>query len=325
MIPSFVHGCIAPVFTAFHEDGQLDDEGQRAILDYLLDTKAVSAHFVRCGLGQMYTFSYEDVRQIARTACEHLAGKGPVLVGATGIWDRNRDKRPDPGVFLEQALELSKYAEGVGADAVVHTMPEAIEPEAGETHADVVMRYFETINAAVGLPIFIYQPPGTDKNYAVTVELVRRLADIPNVKGMKLSTSNTEYILDITWAISGKDFAFISGAETAFLAGLVSGARAVIGQGATVNPRILKAIQDRYEAGDIRGAVEAQRSTNLLVQRSGNTQEFLKRYITEKGYKVKPYSRSAASTPYGDTPRTLTQEEFEDYKRLLESELAKYA
>ena len=324
MIPDYVHGCIAPVFTAFHEDGRLDDEGQRTILDYIVETEAVSAFFVRCGLGKMYTFSYEDVEQIARTACEHLADRAPVLVGTTGIWDRNRDRLPDPEVFVQQAVELSQYAEGLGAAAVVHTLPEAIAPKPKETCAHVVMRYFETICAAVNIPVFIYQPPGTDERYGVTVDLVRKLADIPNLKGMKLSTSNAEYILDITWAVAGKDFGFIVGAETAFLAGLVSGGRAVIGQGATLNPQILKAIQDRYEAGDITGAIEAQRSTNLLVQECPGSQEFLKRHLAEKGRKVKPFSRTGTSAPYGADSKPMAQAEYERFKRLFESELAKY-
>ncbi len=324
MIPKFVRGCIAPVFTAFHEDGRLDDDGQRALMDYLLQTGAVSAYFVRSGMGQMFTFNYDDVRQIAKTTCEHFAGKAPVLVGATGIWDRNRDALPDPALFTRQAVELSQYAESVGAAGVVHTVPEAIAPTGRGTCADVVRRYFETINAAVNIPVFIYQSPGTDDRYRITQDLVRKLADLPNIKGMKASTSDATYIFDITYAVSDKDFGFIVGNECAFLAGLVTGAKAVIGQGATVNPQILKAVQDRYERGDLEGAIEAQHSTNLLVERSKNTTVFFKRYITEKGYRIKPFPRTTKESLYGKDA-SLSEEDYIAYKRLLESELAEFA
>jgi len=324
MIPKFVRGSIAPVFTAFHEDGRLDDDGQRSILSWLAGTKAVSAFFVRSGMGQMFSFSYDDVRQIAKTACELHAGNVPVLIGCAGIWDRNREKYPDPEVYMRQAIELSEYAEGLGADGVVHTIPEAIQPGPRETVEDVIMRYFETICAAVKLPVFIYQSPGTDERYILTIDLVRRLADIPNIAGMKASTNDAHYIFNITHAVQDKDFAFISGAETAFLAGLISGSRAVIGQGASVNPCILNAIQTRYEKGDVAGACEAQWSTNLLVMRSKNATGFFKRYISEKGYKVKPCARVMGS-PYATMSATLSQDEYETYKNLLESELDKYA
>jgi len=325
MIPDYVYGCIAPVFTAFDEDGRLDDDGQRSILDYLLTTRAVSAYFVRSGLGQMYTFSYDDVKQMARTACGHMAGKAPVLVGCTGIWDRNLDKKPDPATFVRQAVELSQYAQEQGAAAVVHTIPEAIEPEGEETTADVILRYFETINASVRIPIFIYQPPGTDPRYCVTEALAPRLADIPNVKGMKLSSNSAELIFDITHALRGKDFGYIVGCETAFLAGLVTGARACIGQGATVNPQILKAVQDRYLSADLEGAIEAQHSTNLLVYRATNCVEFFKRWITEKGFPVQSYDRLVTSNPYMSNRQRLKEEDYHSYRVLLETELARYA
>lgn len=325
MIPDYVYGCISPVFTAFHEDGRLDDDGQRSILDYLLTTRAVSAYFVRCGLGQMYTFSYEDVKQIARNACRHMAGKAPVMVGCAGIWDRNLDKKPDPAVFVRQAVELSQYAQEQGAAAVVHTMPEALDPTGNETTGDVILRYFETINAAISIPIFIYQPPATDSRYCVTEDLVQRLAEIPNVKGMKLSSSSAETIFDITYALRGRDFGYIVGCETAFLAGLMTGARACIGQGATVNPEILKAIQDRYLNADLEGAIEAQHSTNLLVYRSTNCVEFFKRWIAEKGFAVQPHDRLVTSNPYMSNRSRLCEEDYHTYRVLLETELAKFA
>ncbi|NIA13792.1 MAG: hypothetical protein GWP08_06890 [Nitrospiraceae bacterium] len=324
MIPDFVQGAIAPVFTACNQDGSLDDDGQRAILDYLIETQAVSACFVRCGLGQLFTFDEADTRQLVKTACEHLDGKLPVLAGAMGIWDRNRDAMPDGAVYLNQAVELSKYAEGVGVAAVVHTMPEPMRPAAGQTFADAIVDYFQAIAGAVGVPVLIYQNPGTAEAYCVDEELVCRLADIPGVAGMKLSSASAEYIFNLTYALKGKDFGFIVGAETAFLAGLVTGARACIGQGATINPQTIKAVSDRYAAGDLQGAIEAQYSTNMLVQKAPNCVAFFKRWLAEKGYNVQPYSRSMSGNSYAEARKELSQEEYDAFKPILEAELAKY-
>ena len=325
MIPEFIHGCISPVFTAFDSEGRIDQTGQRAILDYLVETHAVNAYFVRSGMGQMFTFSYDDVRQMAEIACGHMAGKGAILVGATGIWDRNYNKRPDPKVFTKQAIELSQFAENAGAAGVVHTLPEAIEPTADETPADVVIRYFETIQAAVKIPVLIYQAPGTDTRFCVTPELLATLADMPNIRGIKVSSSDAMYIFDLMYAVRGKDFGYICGNETAFLAALLTGARAVIGQGATVSPKILKAVQDRFEEHDLEGAMAAQSATNLLVKESANTVEFFKRYLAEKGYPVQPYVRGVGDTLYAKVaPSELTDATYTTYKNLLDQELAKF-
>lgn len=147
MIPIYARGCIAPTFSIFRSDLSFDPDGQRRFLDFLLDRGGISAFFVRSGMGQMFTFSYEDVQAMARTACSHLKGRAPVLVGTTGIWDRDRTHYPDPAVFVSEAVELSRYAEEQGADGVVHTIPEAILPRDGQTEADVILEYFETVSA----------------------------------------------------------------------------------------------------------------------------------------------------------------------------------
>jgi dihydrodipicolinate synthase/N-acetylneuraminate lyase len=324
MIPSYVYGPIANVFTAWQADGRFDPAGQRNTLDFLARSGAVSAYFVRSGMGQMYAYELEDVKAMATLACTHMRGRGPVLVGTAGIWDRNFDRRPDPALFTRQAVELSRFAEDQGADGVVHTMPEAIAPGDGETCADVTLRYFETVCAAVRVPVFIYQPPATRPEYCVTMDLAARLADMPAVMGMKVSTDDAAYVFDICYAVAGKDFAFISGSERAFLAGLYCGSRACIGQGSSVNPVIIRAIQQRYDAGDRHGAIEAQHSVNMLCRESKAPVEFLKRYATEKGLPVPPYHRPMPTNPAYGMPDPLTDDQYRYFKRVLEAELAKY-
>lgn len=325
MIPAYVHGPIAPTFTAFSADGQFDEKGQRALFDYLLDAGGISAFFVRSGMGQMFTFSFDDARAMARVACAHLRGRAPVLVGATGIWDRDPTRKPDPKTFIEQAVALSRYAEEQGADGIVHTVPEAIVPEPGESTSDIALRYFETVSAAVSLPVFIYQSPGTAAEYELSPETLGRLADIPNVVGGKFSTTDAGYLCDLAWATAGKDFALITGNETVFYAGLIIGSTAVIGQGATMNPHILTAVQDRFERGDREGALVAQHSVNLLVRRARNSTEFLKRYAAEKGYAVPPYARPMRRDAYAAGATALTDAEYTEYKALFEAEAAKFS
>ena len=107
---------------------------------------------------------------------------------------------------------------------------------------------------------------------------------------------------------------------------MCSGAKATIGGGACVNPQVLKAVQDRFEQGDIPGAIDAQRSVNKLWQGIPATVEFLKRYAADKGYKVQPYRRSKQKdAAYGPVDVSIPQDVYEAGKHLLESELALYA
>jgi len=318
-------GVIANVFTVFNDDLSLDDAGQRRFLDALVETNSVSAYFVRSGMGQMYTFSADDVRQIAKTACAHLEGRGPVLVGAAGEWDRNRDRRPDPESFIQESIELSKFAESAGAAGVVHTMPEAIAPTANRSAGDISLDYFARVADAISIPVYIYQPPGTDPAFCVTPDLLKRIAAIDGMRGIKVSTGDAGYIFDLTRALAGSDCAFISGNECAWLWGLECGSPAVIGQGACVNPQILKAAQDKFNAGDLEGAREAQAAINRLVAACPNAVDFFKRYLNERGYNMKTTLRPKGNNPYAENDRVaLTDAEYEAFKITYETELGAY-
>jgi 4-hydroxy-tetrahydrodipicolinate synthase len=319
-------GVIANVFTVFHDDLSLDDDGQRRFLDALSATESVSAYFVRSGMGQMYSFAADDVKQMARTACSHLGVGAPVLVGAAGAWDRNQDQRPDPEAFIQESIELSRFAEDVGAAGVVHTLPEAILVTGKNAAADIALDYFSRIAGAVSIPVLIYQAPGTDELHCVTPESLARIAAIDGVRGIKISSPDAGYMFDLCGAIEGTDCAFITGNECSWLWGLHCGSPSVIGQGACVNPQVLKAVQDRFDNGDLVGAREAQASINLLVEACPNAVDFYKRYLNENGYAMSAALRPVGNNPYAEADRVpLTEAEYAAFKRVYETELARYS
>jgi len=302
----------------------LDDAGQRRFLDFLLEMDAINAYFIRSGMGLMYTFSMDDTRQIARNVCSHLKGAAPVLVGCSGVWDRNYDKRPDPLRYMEQGVALGNYALELGAAGAVYTMPEALLPHDGETEQQMIERYFNTICERVAGPVYVYQPPGTLPNYEVEPETLSRLADIKNFMGGKFSTMNGYYTYELMRAIRGKRFIYIIGCETMFYTGLFLGSRACIGQGAVLNPQILNAMLERYRSGNYSGVLRAQDAINTLVQTAPNAVDFLKMYATEKGYTTPLYTRSQATNPYMEDREPITKEEYDRFKVIYETELMPY-
>lgn len=321
----WVRGPIANVFSVFAEDGKLDPSGQCRFLDFLLESQAISAYFVRTGMGQMFSYSYDDVVQMARLATDHLEGIAPVLVGTSGIWDRNFDARPDPHTYLEQTLSLTQMAEDFGAAGTVHVLPEAIAPDDGRTHEEVIVSYFESLSNVAEKPLFIYQPPPTLKEYQVTPSMMSTLASMSQVAGIKLSSGDATYLTDIAWATKDEEFVLIAGVETSFYVALHLGARAVIGQGCCVNPTILAALQSRFESGDYAGALETQHSVNVLCAQDVAAVPFLKRYACEKGFEISTHDRVDPTNPYDQHPDALSDSSYASYKRLLEEELARFA
>ena len=91
-----------------------------------------------------------------------------------------------------------------------------------------------------------------------------------------------------------------------------------------MNPKIINAVLTNYLNGDIESALSAQNDVNTLVRECKNAVEFFKRYISEKGYTVSPYPRRMENNPYIDQKMSLTQEEYERFKVIYESIIAKY-
>jgi 4-hydroxy-tetrahydrodipicolinate synthase len=326
-VPAYVRGSIAPVFTAYNEDLTLDDQGQRNLLDFLLSFNSISAFFCRSGMGQMYEFSREDLIQLIDNVCGHMAGKAPVLIGCNGIWNRDKSEggRPDPQVFIDECIEFGNYATKAGAEGVVYTVPEALLPQGDEDHQDLAVRFFETVSAAVDAPVFIYQPPRTEGDYELRPQTLRKIAALPNVVAIKVSNPNGGYLFDMIRATRDLEFAYICGAENAFYTAAYAGGKACIGQGASLNPQMLNAVQDCIDAGDTEGAFAAQDAVNLMCEECPNPVEWLKRYAADKGYAVNPYGRPMTIKVYEDDDKPpMSQEEYEAFKTVFEREMAKF-
>ena len=326
-IPEWVRGPIAPVFTIFDREGALDEAGQRRFFDFLLDQGGISAYFVRSGMGLMYTFTAEETRSIARVTCEHLRGRAPVLVGASGIWTRDFDRLPDPEQYLRDGIELGRYALDQGAAGVVYTVPECLTPaDAGaRAVAEAHLAYFERICVAVPGPVLLYQPPVTRPEFCLAPETLSQLAEIDNLVAGKFSTENGAYVFELIRAVADRNFGFIVGCETVFYLGLWLGARACIGQGTILNPKLFVAMLDAAEAENWSMVLEIQAAVNRLVRGCGNPVDFLKRYAREKGYAVPQYERTSVTHPYLTDRTPLTDEAYSAFKALYEQELARFA
>ncbi|MBC8181539.1 dihydrodipicolinate synthase family protein [candidate division KSB1 bacterium] len=219
---------------------------------------------------------------------------------------------------------MSQYAEMVGADGVVHTIPDMIRPKDSETIGDVIISYFETLNNEVSKPIFIYQPPIIVPEYRITPEIFAELADMKNVVAAKVSTNDAEYILSLIQATKNKEFAYIAGSETSYYAALYAGARAVVGQGSSINPQILNVVRERFKNGDLAGAIGAQVSVNYLCETCRNPVDFLKRYADEQGFPMGRAYRKSGDDIYIQYPEPLTDEEYIIYRKIFEKEMLKY-
>lgn len=162
---------IAP--TTFASDESLDLASQRRALDFLVDA-GVDAICILANYSEQFSLTDREREELLALALEHVAGRAPVIVTTSHYSARI-------------AAERSRAAERAGA-----TMVMLMPPYHGASlRADegAIERYFETVAAAISIPIMIQDAPMSGTT--LTAGFLAHMAQsIPNVQYVKVESAN---------------------------------------------------------------------------------------------------------------------------------------
>jgi len=232
-----VKGIIVAMVTPLKEDESLDEEGLRALINYLIEG---GVHGIFCcgSQGEIYSLTDGERRKVIDITVDEVNGRVPVYAGTGEI-------------TTEKVIRLTKYAKDAGADAASIVTPYFIKPSSHELYM-----HYKRIAEAVDIPIILYNNPDrTGVN--LDAQTVSRLAEIDNIIGIKDSsgdlTLTAEYI-----RLTPEDFAVIAGRDSLILATLLYGGKAAIAATANVAPKLVVEIYESYIKGDLKRAREAQ-------------------------------------------------------------------
>ena len=231
-------GIIPPIITQLTDNGEVNYEVLRQMVNHLIEN-GVHGLFPMGTTGEFYAFDNETYRKILETVIDETAGRVPVYGGANHITTRG-------------VIELVKICEEVGVDAVSVLTPMFVSQTQDELYA-----YYKEIAENTSLPIILYNnKPKT--NVTIEPATVARLADIDNIVAVKDSTGDMTNAAEYIRLTRDKDFSVLMGRDTLIYAGLCYGATGAIASCANVAPRIAADIYDKYVAGDLAGALDAQ-------------------------------------------------------------------
>jgi 4-hydroxy-tetrahydrodipicolinate synthase len=187
-----LRGSIVPIVTPF-ADGQVDYDGLAALIEWQIQSGSHGIS-VTGTTGEPSSLSLEERKQVIKVACETVAGRVPFVPG-TG------------SVNHAETLELTRYAEQVGADAVLVIAPYYVRPS-----QEGLFRHFDAVAKSVDIPVILYNIPGRT---AVNIEIdtVARLKEAnANIVGVKESNKDFEHINRLLHRM-GRDFLVYSGIE----------------------------------------------------------------------------------------------------------------
>ena len=230
-----ITGSIVAIVTPMHEDGSLDLQSLRKLIDFHV-REGTDAICVVGTTGESPTVDVEEHCQLIQAAVDHAAGRIPVIAG-TGANS------------TAEAIELTEHAKKVGADMALSVVPYYNKPT-----QEGLYRHFKTIAEAVDLPVLLYNVPGRTVADMAN-DTILRLATVPGIAGIKDATGNLDRACDLI-ARAPKHFALYSGDDMTCVASILLGFHGNISVTANVAPRLMHDMCVAALAGDVARARE---------------------------------------------------------------------
>ncbi|HSE83485.1 MAG TPA: 4-hydroxy-tetrahydrodipicolinate synthase [Thermodesulfobacteriota bacterium] len=230
-----LHGSIVAIVTPF-KNGQVDDGALKELIEFQIENGTHG--IVPCGTtGESPTLSHEEHEYVIELTVKAVKKRVPVIAG-TG------------SNSTDEAIRLTRFAEKVGADAVLSVVPYYNKPT-----QEGLYLHFKHIASAVNIPIILYNIPGRS-GVNMTPETIARLAkDCKNIIGVKEATGSLQQGSKILY-LCGMDFILLSGEDAINFPLLAVGGRGFITVTANVAPRDVAELYNTFMRGEIDQARE---------------------------------------------------------------------
>lgn len=239
--PIFTGSAVA-IVTPFTNDGT-DYNKLAELIEYQI--KEGTDAIVICGTtGEASTMYDEEHKAAIKFTVEKVNGRVPVIAG-TG------------SNYTIHAIDLSQYAEEVGADAIL-----TVTPYYNKTTQKGLYEHFKLIANSIKIPVVLYNVPSRT-NLNINPDTVKALSQIENIVALK--ECNLSQVGDIV-NLCGENFTVYSGEDGAILPFLSMGAKGVISVMANIIPKDTHNIVARFLSGDIEGSRKLQLKTLDLIK-----------------------------------------------------------
>lgn len=226
-------GSIVALITPFKDDGSVDFASLDKLVDFHLQNKTDSI-LVLGTTGESSTMTDEEDVAVAKHVIARVDGAVPVIGGAGSN-------------CTAESLAKARALEDAGCEALL-----LITPYYNKANEEGMYRHFTTVVDEVGIPSILYNVPSRT-GCSISLSNVKRLAEHPNVMGIKEASGNIAYAADVARYV-GPDFRMFSGNDDMVVPILSLGGSGVISVWANVQPREVHDMVAAWFAGDIEGA-----------------------------------------------------------------------
>lgn len=231
-----LHGSITALVTPF-KNGAVDADVFQHLVNRQIEAGAHGV--VPVGTtGESATLTHAEHKRLIELCVEAVAGRAPVIAGAGSN-------------STAEAIELARFAEQAGADAILAVTGYYNKPsQAG------LIAHFTALHDAIGLPIVLYNVPGRTVA-SLSVDTIAALSRLPRIVGVKDATGDLARVA-LQRLASGPEFIQLSGEDMTAIGFNAMGGRGCIGVSANVAPALCAKMQEASLEGDFQGALDIQ-------------------------------------------------------------------
>ena len=223
-----ITGSLVALVTPMHPDGEIHWEHLDRLVDFHIEQGTHG--IVAVGTtGESATLDPEEHCRVIEQIIKRVNGRIPVIAGTGGNSTR-------------EAIELTTAAHKLGADACLLVVPYYNKPT-----QEGLYRHFRTIAEAVPVNQIVYNVPGRTACDMLN-ETVIRLADIPNIIGIKDATGNIPRGTELIKAIDGRMVVY-SGDDATAADLMLAGGKGNVSVTANVAPKGMAALCEAAIAG----------------------------------------------------------------------------
>src|SRR5712692_2033434 len=212
-----LRGCGTALVTPFHQDGSLDEPALANLVNWQIESGI--DFLVPCGTtGKTPTLSHDEWLRVIDLTIDTVRARVPIVAGATSNSTR-------------EAVEKAQAVAAIhGVDAILTASPYYNKPTQEGQY-----QHFKAIAEAVSKPVILYNVPGRT---AANLEpaTVARLAEVPNIAGVKEASGNLAQIAEICSA-ARPDFSVLSGDDALTLSVIAVGGVGLISVASNEIPR----------------------------------------------------------------------------------------
>ena len=235
-------GVIPAVISVFRKDEELDEQGTREFIRYLMSMD-IGGLYVTGSTGETWMMTAEERMRQVEIVMEEVGDKIPVVVHVGAMSTR-------------EAVKLAKHAESFGAAGV-----SSVPPFYFKYNADQIFNYYKDVAEATSLPMIVYNIPLAGM---MTVDQIIRLSEIENVKGVKYTGTA---LFEVTQIKDGckPGFRVYGGCDELGSSNIAIGVDGVIGSFYNVISDHYIKIWNAVKASDISLATELQRQAVHVI------------------------------------------------------------